>query len=210
MAFCHRSASNEINSENNERLEFLGDSVLGLVASEYLYKAYPELAEGELAKLKSSVVSEKALSYVALQFEVDKLLVLGHGEELSGGRKKNAILADCTESIIGAYFLDSGFEKAREFVHSFLIDLITDIAENGMQDWKTLLQELYQKNTKKIPVYETVSASGPDHSKIFSVVVKLGNKTFGPAKGKNKKEAEQKVAELAYKYLTESEKCDIL
>lgn len=207
LAFHHRSVSNE-NAEfvhrNNERLEFLGDSVLGLAAANCLYENFKRNPEGDLAKIKSVVVSEKTLARVALEMGVDAMLVLGRGEEKSGGRKKPAILADCMEAIIGAYFLDSGWEAVEKYVLSFLVPEISKVRDkHAGLDYKTLLQELYQKDTKEAPRYETVGVSGPDHARIFSVVVRLGERTFGPGCGKSKKDAEQNAAEIAYAAVAE-------
>ena len=136
QAFHHRSSVNEGKAaKNNERLEFLGDSVLGMVTAAYLYKNL-ENPEGDLAKIKSAVVSEKALAPVALNFGIDKLLIMGHGEEKSGGRQKPAILADCMEAIIGAYYLDSGYKSAEKFVLSFIIPAINEVLEDGLKDFK--------------------------------------------------------------------------
>lgn len=202
LAFHHRSYSNENTKYkrfNNERLEFLGDSVLGLSTAAYLYGKMAENPEGDLAKIKASVVSEKALAPVARSFGIDKMLVLGHGEELSGGRNKDAILADCVEAIIGACYLDKGFEEANRFVLSFIIPAVDSyLNDKGVKDYKTLLQEAFQKKVQKIPVYELLKKSGPDHDQIFYVQVKLGDKVFGPCEGKSKKEAEKAVAKLAY------------
>lgn len=205
LAFHHRSFSNEYSQHknyNNECLEFLGDSVLGLATAAFLYKDFhkntDKINEGDLAKIKSVVVSEKSLAPIAIRFGVDKMLVLGKGEELTGGRQKPAILADCMEAIIGAYYLDSGYEAAEKYILSFIIPAIRDVQKFGGKDFKTLLQELYQKKYKACPVYETVEISGPDHEQIFKVVVHLGNVTYGPAEGKSKKEAEQNVAEQAF------------
>ena len=197
QAFNHRSITNEHkNAKNNERLEFLGDSVLGMATAAYLYKSMDN-PEGDLAKIKSAVVSEKALAPIAVKFGIDKLLVLGHGEELSGGRDKPAILADCMEAVIGAYYLDSGYKAAAEYVLSFIIPEIEKVCTFGMKDFKTLLQEKYQKIKKQCPKYELISKSGPDHDQVFTVSVHLGDKIFGPAKAKTKKEAEQIAAKLA-------------
>ena len=197
QAFHHRSITNEFKKEkNNERLEFLGDSVLGVVTASYLYKNF-DRPEGDLAKIKSSVVSEKTLAEVALKLGIDKLLILGHGEELSGGRQKPAILADCMEAIIGAYYLDSGYKLAETYVLSFIIDEINKVCEFGMKDYKTLLQEKFQKTSKQCPKYELISKSGPEHNQIFSVKVHLGDVEYGPSSGKSKKEAEQLVAKIA-------------
>lgn len=197
QAFHHRSLTNELkNSKNNERLEFLGDSVLGMVTASYLYNNLDN-PEGDLAKIKSSVVSEKALASIALKLNIDKLLLLGKGEELSGGRTKPAILADCMEAIIGAYYLDSGYKAAEQYVLSFIVPEIENVFKNGMKDYKTLLQEKFQKISKDFPKYELISKSGPDHEQIFNVVVHLGQDVYGPCSAKSKKEAEQQAAKLA-------------
>jgi len=197
QAFHHRSITNEIKHiKNNERLEFLGDSVLGVVTASYLYRNF-DRPEGDLAKIKSSVVSEKTLAEVAKRIGIDKLLILGHGEELSGGRQKPAILADCMEAIIGAYYLDSGYKCAEAYVLSFIIEEINKVCEFGMKDYKTLLQEKFQKICKECPRYELVSKTGPEHNQIFTVKVHLGEEIFGPASGKSKKEAEQLAAKIA-------------
>lgn len=197
QAFNHRSITNEIKTaKNNERLEFLGDSVLGMATAAYLYKSMDN-PEGDLAKIKSAVVSEKALAPIAIRFGIDKLLVLGHGEELSGGRKKPAILADCMEAVIGAYYLDSGYKSAEKYVLSFIIPEIEKVCTFGMKDFKTVLQEKFQKIKKQCPRYELVSKTGPDHDQVFTVVVHLDTQTFGPAKAKTKKDAEQLAAKIA-------------
>ena len=197
LAFHHRSVTNEKKHvQNNERLEFLGDSVLGIVTAAYLYKNFPN-PEGDLAKIKSAVVSEKALAPIALEFGIDKLLVLGKGEESSGGRTKPAILADCMEAIIGAYYLDSGYKNAEKYVLEFIIPEINRTITSGVKDYKTQLQELYQKKTKAIPKYELVEKSGPAHDQTFTVYVVLNDKKFGPASAKSKKEAEQIAAKMA-------------
>lgn len=205
MAFHHCSYSNENHSEklyNNERLEFLGDSVLGLATADFLYNDMSRThAEGDLAKIKAVVVSEKTLAPIGLRFGIDRMLVLGHGEELSGGRKKPAIIADCMEAIIGAYYLDSGYENCEKYVLSFIVPEVKKVQEFGGKDFKTLLQELYQKKYKQAPRYELVDVSGPDHDQKFKVNVHLGELVYGPAEGKSKKEAEQKAAEMAYNCL---------
>ncbi|MBO4640264.1 MAG: ribonuclease III [Treponema sp.] len=197
LAFHHRSITNEKKHiKNNERLEFLGDSVLGIVTAAYLYNNFPN-PEGDLAKIKSAVVSEKALAPIALEFGIDKLLVLGKGEEASGGRTKPAILADCMEAIIGAYYLDSGYKNAEKYVLEFIIPEINRTISTGTKDYKTQLQEIYQKKTKLVPKYELVEKSGPAHDQTFIVYVHLDNKKFGPASAKSKKEAEQIAAKMA-------------
>lgn len=206
LAFYHRSSSNENKKShelkaNNERLEFLGDSVLGLVTASWLYSNLPDYKEGELAKIKSVVVSEKILAPNALRLGIDKLLVLGHGEEITGGRHKPAILADCMEAVIGAYFLDSGFDAAREYVLSFIVPEIQKVLQNGTKDFKTLLQEFTQKKYKVVPVYELLDTKGPEHEKVFTFNVRIGDEVFGPVSGSSKKDAEQKLAEQVYNKL---------
>lgn len=200
-AFYHRSAGNEIFKTNeiynNERLEFLGDSVLGMVCASYLFTTLDNKKEGDLAKIKSAVVSEKALAPIALQLGIDTLLILGHGEEMTGGRTKPAILADCMEAIIGAYYIDAGYKNAEQFVLSFLIPEIEKVLKIGTKDFKSKLQELVQQKFKLCPVYELLGTVGPEHEKEFKYVVHIGKKTYGPATGKNKKTAEQNVAEVA-------------
>lgn len=202
LAFHHRSYSNEnvlYKNCNNERLEFLGDSVLGLVTASFLYNDMFNNPEGDLAKIKSNVVSELTLSTVAKeQLEISSLLVLGKGEELSGGRHKNAILADAVEAIIGAIYLDLGYLEAQKFVLSFIVPEIRKVQENkGNKDFKSILQEYYQKKVKKSPCYELISCTGPAHEKVFTVRVVLGKESFSPAEGKNKKSAEQNAAKIA-------------
>ncbi len=197
QAFHHRSLTNEIQGvKNNERLEFLGDSVLGMVTATFLYKKLDN-PEGDLAKIKSQVVSEKALAPVALRFGIDKLLLLGHGEEMSGGRTKPAILADCMEAVIGAYYLEAGYRAAEKYVLSFIAPAVDEIFSQGIKDFKTQLQEKYQKKAKQCPKYELVEKTGPDHDQTFKVCVHLGQCVFGPASAKSKKEAEQLAAKLA-------------
>lgn len=210
LAFYHRSKTNEnkkgnplfkIYGVNNERLEFLGDSVLGMVTASWLFENLPEKKEGELSKIKSVVVSEKTLAPNALRLGMDKLLLLGHGEELTGGRSKPAILADCVEAVIGACYLECGIDAARKFVLSFIVPEVSKVLENGTKDYKTLLQEFTQKKFKETPVYELLDAKGPEHDKVFTVRCKVGKNVFEPVKGSSKKNAEMKAAEEAFKIL---------
>ncbi len=201
LAFSHRSYANEheMDVDNNEKLEFLGDSVLGLVVSEYLFTSYPGMVEGDFARIKSFVVSEESLSAAARKVKVDNYILIGKGEEYSGGRSKKAILADCLEAIIGAYYLDSGYGKVKQFILDILIPEIDKVLENRhKKDYKTLLQEYVQKSYKTYPRYSVVKKSGPDHNRQFWVSVTVNGETFGPGKGKNKKEAEQEAAGKAY------------
>ena len=201
LAFSHRSFANESNGavDNNERLEFLGDSVLGLAVAEYLHESLPERPEGDLAKIKSFVVSEASLSEIARSIRVDNFVLIGKGEEYSGGRAKKAILADALEAIIGAYYLDSGWREAKRFVLQYLVPEITKVLENRHQkDYKTLLQEFAQKEYRTYPKYVLDKKTGPDHERVFWMLVEVAGKSFGPGKGSNKKQAEQAAASLAY------------
>jgi len=196
----HRSVSNESNQKiNNERLEFLGDAILGAVTADLLYQTLSHKAEGDLARIKSVVVSEDVLSGVALELQIDSLLVLGKGEELSGGRTKKAILADALEALIGALYVDSGYKNAHTFVSRFISAEIERVLENKHHlDYKSLLQEFCQRKFKKYPDYRLIKRSGPEHSRIFWIDVTVNGKVYGPATGKNKKSAEREAAKLAY------------
>ncbi len=201
LAFCHRSYSNEHQGQddNNEKLEFLGDSILGLVVSDYLFNTLTDKVEGDMARIKSFVVSEESLSELALPLDVDKYLLMGKGEENSGGRLKKAILADAMEAIFGAYYIDAGFKEASRFILTLLIPQIDKVLHNKhKRDFKTLLQEYCQKNFKTYPRYAVVKNTGPDHNKTFWVEVGVNDATYGPGKGKNKKEAEQMAAKEAF------------
>lgn len=200
-AFFHRSYANENGNwmNNNERLEFLGDSVLGMSVASYLYETMKDHPEGDLAKIKAVVVSEMTLSEIAVRIGIDRCLCLGNGEEHSGGRHKKAILADATEAVFGAYYLDSGFRQAEKLILKLLVPEIEKVLENRHhKDFKSLLQEFLQKKAKVCPEYILEKVTGPDHDKDFWVTVDLNGEKFGPEKGKSKKEAEQAVAKLAY------------
>jgi len=199
----HRSISNESNHKiNNERLEFLGDAVLGVVAANLLYETLSDKNEGELAKIKSVVVSEDVLSALALELRLDTLLLLGKGEELSGGRTKKAILADALEALIGAIYLDSGYQSAFDFVSRFISAEIERVLENRhFQDYKSLLQEFCQRHFKNYPSYRLIKRTGPEHARVFWVEVMVNDEVFGPAAGNNKKSAEREAAKLAYEAL---------
>ncbi|AFG37750.1 ribonuclease III [Spirochaeta africana] len=204
QAFSHRSYANENPAaiRNNEKLEFLGDSVLGLVTAEYLYQLLPEKQEGELARIKSFVVSEESLAGMALHLQVDRYLLIGKGEEQTGGRTKKAILADTMEAVIGAYYLDSSLAHARRFILNYLAGEIDKVIHNKhRRDFKTLLQEQVQKTYKTYPRYSVVKKTGPDHDRTFWVEAVVQDRRFGPCSGKNKKEAERAAAQLAYEEL---------
>jgi ribonuclease III len=201
LSFTHRSCGNEdsAHAQNNERMEFLGDAVLGLVAAASLYERLGEKAEGELARIKSYVVSEEVLSEIALALGIDECLLLGKGEEQSGGRAKKAILADATEALIGAYYLDSGFEAASRFVRGLVEPEIAKVLQNRHhKDYKTVLQEYAQKYHRTYPLYRLVKKTGPDHDRTFWISCEVAGADYGPLSGKNKKEAEQAAAQAAY------------
>ncbi len=201
LAFTHTSFSNECKGapDNNERLEFLGDSVLGMVTAEYLFSSFTRFHEGEFSKIKAVVVSEESLSEVALRMQFNRYILVGRGERSQGGSLKKAILADSMEAVIAALYLDQGLEAARRFVLSFIPQQVESFLENKLayKDYKTELQEYLQKRRGKVPRYVLVSQSGPDHDQVFSVSVELGTKVYGPAEGRNKKSAEQAAARMA-------------
>ncbi len=204
LAFCHRSFVNETEQDidNNERLEFLGDSVLGVVAAEYLFRHLPGLSEGGLAKIKAHVVSEDSLAEIALSLGIDAMVHVGKGEEISGGRQKKALLSDTMEALIGAFYLDAGFEKAARFILRCLIPAIdTVLADKHRKDYKTLLQEIVQKRYHTYPRYFLDKKTGPDHQKVFWMKVAVEEREYGPGQGHNKKSAEQEAARMAYEAL---------
>jgi ribonuclease-3 len=196
----HRSVSNEVGTKaNNERLEFLGDSILGAVCATLLYQSFMEKPEGELAKIKAVVVSEDILSGIALGIGIDKMLLLGKGEEMSGGRAKKAILADAMEAVIGAFYLDSGYKPAFDFVSRCIqpeIDKVT--GANYHKDYKSILQEICQQQYHCYPEYVMVKRTGPEHDRVFWMDVRIGETVYGTGSGRNKKSAEQEAAKVAY------------
>ena len=203
-AFIHSSYANEAKSgvvKDNERLEFLGDSVLSVSVSEWLYNNLTG-DEGECTRIRSLVVSEDALYEVSTNLGLDKLLRIGHGEEISGGRGKKAILADCTEALIAAIYLDMGFEAAKKFVLKNIVPLVDKVIGNRYRkDYKTMLQEHIQKHYKIVPTYTMTGSFGPEHDQTFYYTVSFKGKTYGPVSGHNKKDAEQSVAKLALEQL---------
>ncbi|MDR1324998.1 MAG: ribonuclease III [Treponema sp.] len=203
LALTHRSVSNEAgNKANNERLEFLGDAVLGAISATLLYETLDK-PEGELAKIKSVVVSEDILSGIARELELDTILLLGKGEELSGGRTKKAILADALEALIAALYLDSGYKPTYAFVSRLIQPEIKRVLDKRFyQDYKSLLQELSQQLFKSYPVYHLLKRSGPEHDHLFWMEVTVNKQTFGPGTGRNKKSAEQEAARMAFETLS--------
>ena len=204
-ALTHRSYHhNEM--PHNERLEFLGDSVLGLAAATIVYTELEGRPEGELASLKSRVVSEQILSNIAVQIGIPELIRLGRGEELSGGRQKKAILADALEALIGAVYLDQGFEAAFQLVKRLLEKEISESLKQSSKDWKTILQEYAQKEYKSLPIYTLEKTEGPDHARLFQVSFAIAGKIHGPYAGKTIKEAERLAAEHVCRRLARSNK----
>jgi ribonuclease-3 len=207
LSLMHRSISNESGfKSNNERLEFLGDAILGAITATLLYENFADKNEGELAKIKSVVVSEDILSGVARELQIDNILLLGRGEDLSGGRTKKAILADALEALIGAFYLDSGYKAAYGFVSRIILPEINRVLDNRhYQDYKSLLQELSQRLDRTYPIYHLLKRSGPEHDRFFWVEVQVNGRAFGPGTGRNKKSAEQAAAKMAYEVLAQEE-----
>ena len=201
-ALTHRSYAYEQGGlPTNERMEFLGDAVLQLVVTEHLFETNPEMSEGQLAKLRAAVVNSRALATVARRLDLGSLIKLGRGEETTGGRDKSSILADTTEAVIGAVFVEAGIDQARRFVHYLFDPVMAEVATLGAGlDWKTSLQELCSLNGLPAPHY-LVTETGPDHAKTFTARVVLESTKYGAAEGHNKKEAEQKAAAIAYSAL---------
>ena len=205
-ALIHRSFGNEnweYKNINNEKLELLGDAVLDLIVTEYLYKNFAVATEGELAKLKSMIVSEPVLANISSEIKLGNYLMLSKGEELTGGRERESILGDVYEALLGAIYLDSEINTVRDVALKYLIYKIEHINENEeLIDYKTILQEYSQRVYKIIPVYEVINELGPDHKKSFEISVSIEEKKImGRGVGKNKKQAEQFAAREACKNL---------
>ena len=203
-ALTHSSYVNELKInkwENYQRLEFLGDAVLELVSSEFLYEGNSVMSEGKMSKVRASMVCEPALAFCAKKIKLGELILLGKGEEAGGGRERNSILSDVFEAIIGAIYLDGGLEEARKFIHKFVLD---DVEENQLfVDSKSILQERIQADSGKILRYELVSETGPEHDKTFEVAVYINDERMATAIGHNKKDAEQQAAYLVLKKMKE-------
>lgn len=202
-ALTHSSYSNENkNYDFNERLEFLGDSVLSIIVSDYLFKNEKDLPEGELTKLRANIVCEESLSDAANEIELGKHMLLGKGEEATGGRQRISILADAFEAVIAAIYLDGGLESAREFVLDYMEDIIIDSRKGKIfRDYKTHLQEVLQGRGESNIWYKLLDEKGPDHNKRFIMQVGINEKVIGIGEGKSKKEAEQLAAKVALKEL---------
>ncbi len=202
-AVTHSSYANEMHSkgqnlECNERMEFLGDSVLSIVASEYLFHKYPEMPEGDLSKVRSGAVCEKALCAYAKAMGLGNFILLGHGEELSNGRERPSILADAFEAVLAALFLDGGIDAVKPFVLPYIAGEVEEMLSQGRtEDYKTILQQIVQLSQGELLEYVLVSESGPAHKKTFEVEAHLNSNVIGRGRGSSKREAEQNAAKEA-------------
>jgi ribonuclease-3 len=203
-ALTHSSSANESKEKSilsNERLEFLGDAVLGIITAEYLYSHNAHLPEGELTKLRAMMVCEKSLHGFAVEIDLGSYLLLGKGEENTKGRERASILADAFEALVAAIYLDGGLDEAKYFVTSFAVRFFSLKINSGNYDYKTTLQEIVQRNHGERLEYVLISESGPDHNKQFLVEVHLNSNVIGEGRGKSKKEAEQMAAQEALKLM---------
>lgn len=203
-ALTHRSYLNEHKDcpSHNERLEFLGDAVLELVVSDYLFNKYKSRPEGELTSFRSALVKTESLADTAKEMGIGENILLSKGEEDTGGRTKNFLLANTFEAIIGGIYIDQGYESSKEFVYRFLINKLEDIVKNRLDiDSKTKIQEVAQAKYKVTPVYDVSNEQGPDHEKEFTVVIKINNKVIGEGKGSSKQRAEEDAASKGLEYI---------
>jgi ribonuclease-3 len=209
-ALTHKSFINEITEKSlkdNERLEYLGDAVLDLVVSRYLFDKLPEAQEGELSKIKSTIVSEPTLAIIARKLNLGDFLILGKGEELSQGRNKSSLLANALEALIAAIYIDSGLRSAEAFIHLWFTETIDNILTSQITfDCKTDFQEQCQKVYEVLPEYKLIKTTGPDHEKVFEIHLLVKGDLFGVGTGKSKKEAEQKAAREALNRIKGEEK----
>lgn len=200
-ALTHSSYANEHKMskfKDNERLEFLGDAILDLVVSDFLYKKHENLPEGDLSKLRASIVCEAFLIMAAKEINLGKFMRLGKGEEMTGGRERTSVLADAFEAVIGAIYLDGSLDDAKNFINQFIISFMESLAgSKKIEDYKTRLQEQIQKESKKPLSYVVIKEEGPDHDKYFVVEVEHNGLVLGKGSGRTKKEAEQKSAYMA-------------
>lgn len=198
QALTHSSYANEKHMKklsDNERLEFLGDAVLEIISSEFLYHNYSDLPEGKLTTLRASIVCEPTLALCTEPLELGSYLYLGKGEDLTGGRRRKSILSDALEAIIGAIYLDGGFANAKEFIHRFILKDLEN--KKLFFDSKTILQEIVQANFKEVISYHLIGEEGPDHNKTFRVAVHIGEDEYGVGEGRTKKAAEQEAAYIS-------------
>jgi len=195
QALTHKSAQQELSLPPNERLEFLGDVVLGLIVAEHLYRSHPNLTEGELTKVKAVAVSEPVLAAVARELDLGRYLILARGEEQTGGRERASLLADTFEAVIAAVYLDRGLRAGRSLVLRLLSSHLRAIERHEFEpDYKTLLQEKIQEQHRTPPTYRGISETGPDHDRTFVVEVRVKGRALGRGSGKSKKQAEQAAA----------------
>ncbi len=200
QAFMHSSFINDLQLNkiyNNERLEFLGDAVLELMVSDYIFNRFSELPEGDLTKLRANIVCEPSLVVFASKLRMEPLIMLGRGEEKTGGRKRPSIISDTFEAFLGALYLDQGADSTREFLERFVFPEVKDAKYNPVVDYKTALQEHMHKNHRKAVEYKLIEATGPSHDKTFVTGVYLDNGLIGKGFGRSKKESEQRAAEQA-------------
>ena len=204
-ALTHRSYVNEnpqLAAADNERYEFLGDAVLGVCISDLLIKKYSDFSEGTLSKIRAAIVNEKPLAELARNLEIGNCLLLGKGEEISGGRSKDSLLANAFEAVIAAIYLDAGFAKTKSILKKLMGPFLNDDSMHSQYfDYKTALQEFCQKKYKAAPVYKIVDSCGPDHAKTFEVEVSVAGKVIHAGSGKSKKEAEKQAAKKAWQEL---------
>lgn len=205
-ALIHSSYANEIRGEahSNERLEFLGDSILSIIVAEHIYNQYPNMPEGELTKLRSSLVCEKSLCAFARELAIGDALLLGRGEDKNGGRERDSILADAFEAVLAAIYLDGGIEAAKKHIFNTVLRDLDHHCDDSFKDYKTALQEIIQRNPEESVTYILIDETGPDHNKNFTVAVQLNSNVIGKGFGKSKKQAEQMAAKQALKLMGES------
>lgn len=204
-ALTHSSYANEVRGgiTSNERLEFLGDSVLSIIVSEHIYRCFPKMPEGELTRLRASLVCEKSLCGFSRELKIGEYLKLGKGEDKGGGRERDSILADAFEAVLAAIYLDGGMQPARQHVLNFVLRELSEHDDEAFKDYKTALQEIIQRNPEESVVYILTDERGPDHDKRFTVEVHLNSNVIGVGEGRNKKQAEQMAAKQALELMGE-------
>ncbi len=204
-ALVHSSYANEVRGSvhSNERLEFLGDSVLSVIVSEHLYNKFPTMPEGELTRMRASLVCEKSLCEFSRELGIGKYLKLGKGEDKNGGRERDSILADAFEAVLAAVYLDGGMDAAKAHIMNTVLRDIKHCEDDTFKDYKTTLQEVIQRNPEESVSYILVNESGPDHNKSFTVEVHLNSNVIGKGTGKSKKQAEQMAAKQALELMGE-------
>lgn len=205
-ALIHSSYANEVrgNTHSNERLEFLGDSVLSIIVSEHIFNKFPNMPEGELTRLRASLVCEKSLCAFSRELGIGEYLKLGKGEDKNGGRERDSILADAFEAVLAAIYLDGGMQAAQKHIMNTVLRDLKHTDDETLKDYKTTLQEIIQRNPEESVNYILIDESGPDHNKSFTVEVHLNSNVIGTGCGKSKKQAEQMAAKQALKLMGES------